>query len=69
MILREGKCFWGINWRIHPCISISLMIHTEKLALPFKFDDCECKGLSYKILKIHKGNQHKIGVQVDGIDD
>ena len=40
------------------------MIHIEELAHPFK---CEFEGLSYKILIIHKGKQHKIGAQAEFI--
>ena len=47
----------------------STKIHTGKLAPPFKCDDCEFEGLFLKRLKIHKGKQHKIGAEVDGIDD
>ena len=64
----RGKMFLGNKLNDPPCISISLMIHTEKLALPFKFDDCECEGLSYKRLNIHMGKQQKTGFQVGGID-
>ena len=34
----------------------------------FKCDDCEFEGLSYKILNIYIGKQHKIGVEVDSIE-
>ena len=39
------------------------------MAPPFKCDDCEFKGLYYKIFNIHKGKQHKKGAQADGIDN
>ena len=39
------------------------------MATPFKCNGCECEGLSYKRIKYHKGEQHKIGAQVDGIDN
>ena len=38
------------------------------MAPPFKCDDCEFEGLSYKILNIHKGKPHKIGAQADYIN-
>ena len=44
-------------------------INTEELAPQFKCDDREFDGLSYKISNIHKGKQHKIGAQADGIDN
>lgn len=37
--------------------------------LPFKCDDCDFEGISIKGLRIHKGKQHKIGAQIDGIED
>ena len=42
--------------------------HTEEVAPPFKCDDCEFKGLSYKILNVYKEKQHNIEAQADGID-
>ena len=44
-------------------------IHTEELAPPFKCDDCEFEGLSYKRLNIHKGKQQHKGAQADAIDN
>ena len=67
--MKEGIC-WRKRWENPTCLydDSNTKIHTEELAPPFKCDDCEFEGLCYKILNIHKGKQHKIGAQADGID-
>ena len=40
-------------------------IHTEGWTPPFKCDDCEFEGLSYKRLNTHKGKQQHIGAQAE----
>ena len=70
MILREGICLrksWENPTYLYD--DSNTKIHTEELAPPFKCDDREFEVLSYKILNIHKGKQHKIRAQADGIDN
>ena len=47
----------------------TVMNHTEEVVPPFKCDDCDFEGISIKGLGIHRGKQHKIGAQIDGIED
>ena len=51
------------------CDHNNTKIHTEELAPPFKCDDCEFEGLSYKGFNIHKGKQQHIGAQADSIEN